>query len=70
MTDAPTFLAELNRTDQIRADIFFKVAAADGKNQQASLPLIREPFSHSEKTVAQPSSFVRAVSSETLSVGA
>jgi len=44
MTDAPTFLGELNRTDQIRADIFFKVAAADEKIQQASLALIRETF--------------------------
>ena len=30
----------------------------------------RKPLSHSEKQVSQPSSFTRAVSSETLSVGA
>src|ERR1035437_7250279 len=29
------FLGELNRTYKIRADIFFKIPAADGKNQQA-----------------------------------
>ena len=29
------FFGELNRADQIRADIFLQIAATDGKNQQA-----------------------------------
>ena len=31
----PDFFGELNGADQIRADVFFKAAAADGENQQA-----------------------------------
>jgi len=40
------------------------------KISSASPPLMREPSSHLEKTVSHPSSFTRAVSSDTLSVGA
>src|SRR5271166_3073429 len=39
------------------------------KTSSASRPESRDPLSHSAKVVSQPSSFVRAVSSDTLSVG-
>ena len=45
-------------------------AAADGEDQDRVLPLSREASSQAAKAVSQPSSLVRAVSSETLSVGA
>jgi hypothetical protein len=40
------------------------------RTRTASLSLRRLPLSHSTKTEGHPSSFVRAVSSDTLSVGA
>ena len=61
---------ELKRGDEVGRDVLLQVAAADGENEQSVLALSREPRSHSTNTLAQPSSLVRAVSSETLSVGA
>ena len=64
-------LGILQGRHQIRADVLFQVAAAHREHQHARLPRFsRLTRSHASKTVAQPSSLVRAVNSETLSVGA
>jgi hypothetical protein len=53
------------------ADTFFsRSPPPTEKTRRPSSERRREPTSHSEKTVSHPSSLVRAVSSETLSVGA
>ena len=50
--------------------MFLSVAPPTEKMKTPSFGVRRLVFNHSTKTVAQPSSFVRAVSSDTLSVGA
>ena len=73
--DADDFRAHgfriLEGGDEVGADVLFEVAAADGEDQEqvvrARRRLVRSQLS---KIEAQPSSLARAVSSETLSVGA
>ena len=61
----------LQRRHQVRADVLLEVAAAHREHERcASSVRSRLPRSHSTNTLAQPSSLVRAVSSDTLSVGA
>ena len=62
-----TGLGKIDRLDDIRADIALGIAATDGIDQSFSLSWLIS--SHPAKTVSQPSSLVRAVSSETLSTG-
>jgi hypothetical protein len=61
-------LGVLQGLDEIRANILLEISTAH-RTRMASLAFSRLVFSHSTKIVAQPSSLVRAVSSETLSVG-
>ena len=60
----------LQGRDQVRADVRSRSPPPTESTRTRSLSLRRLPRSHSTKTVSQPSSLVRAVSSETLSVGA
>jgi hypothetical protein len=70
MTEAPAFLATWMALTRLGLTFFSRLPPPTEKMRMPSLPLMREPLSHSAKIVAQPSSLVRAVSSETLSVGA
>jgi hypothetical protein len=66
---APLF-RQVDGVDKIRADFFSRSPPPTEKTNTASFSFDRLVSSHAAKTVGQPSSFVRAVSSETLSVGA
>ena len=69
--DAGANLArDLQAADQVDRYVAFLVTAADRKDQQRVAVTEAGTRSHAAKVVSQPSSFVRAVSSETLSVGA
>ena len=69
-TLAPASPRQLEGPHQVTRDAPLGVAAADREDEQAVVGASREPCSHSAKMVSQPSSLIRAVSSETLSVGA
>ena len=60
----------VQRLDQVRTDIALRSPPPTERTRSASLSFARLVLSQAAKTPAQPSSFVRAVSSETLSVGA
>ena len=60
----------LHRRDDIGADIAFEIAAADRENQDGIARSDAADPQPSTNTLGQPSSLVRAESSETLSVGA
>ena len=64
-----TGLGEIDRLDDIRADIALGIAATDGIDQDRVFLVELADFKPPAKTVSQPSSLVRAVSSETLSTG-
>ena len=55
---------------EVRTDVLLQAPSPTEKTMTASSVRSRLPFNHSVNTEAQPSSFVLAVSSETLSVGA
>ena len=63
------FLGGVDRLDEIGADVALGVAAATENINIASLAFSRLVSSHAANTVSQPSSLVRAVNSETLSIG-
>ncbi len=48
---AAAFLGQLQRGDEVRADVFFHVAAADREHEQAILFVERLPLSHSTNTL-------------------
>ena len=70
ITDAPTCFATWIALTRFGLTFFSRFPPPTEKMSNPSFALMRLPLSHSLKTVAQPSSFVRAVNSETLSVGA
>ena len=59
----------LQRAHEVRADVLFEAAAADREDEDPILGAQPAARSHAANTVSQPSSLVRAVSSDTLSVG-
>ena len=66
-----TSLRQLEDSHQVHAHVLLAVAAADAEDEDARRPRAgASPCSHSQKQVSHPSSFTRAVSSLTLSVGA
>jgi hypothetical protein len=67
--EAPTDLAVSRAATMLVETCFSALPPPTENTSTASLPLIREPFSHSLNVVSQPSSLARAVSSETLSMG-
>ena len=68
--DAGAHLArELERAHQIHAHVLLAVPPAHREHQHAVALAQARPASHSTKQESQPSSFTRAVSSHTLSVG-
>ena len=69
-TPAPDLARELDRADEVHRDVVLAGPAADGEHEDRVARDEARVRSHASKLVSQPSSFVRAVSSETLSVGA
>ena len=70
MTGAPTSWAYCRAVTRFGLTFFSRLPPPTENTRIRSSGLSRLTRSHSTKTVAQPSSLVRAVSSETLSVGA
>src|SRR5215213_3690442 len=69
-TLAPIVLAYCSARTRLGLTFFSRLPPPTEKTNSASSALSRLTLSHSTNTVSQPSSLVRAVSSDTLSVGA
>ena len=67
---APIFCAYFNASTIFGLIFFYKSPPPTEKIKSISVDFNLLVFNHSEKTVDHPSSLVRAVSSDTLSVGA
>ena len=70
MMRAPTSLASCRAATKLGETFFSKLPPPTERMKIKSLEFNLLPRNHSTNTLAQPSSLVRAVSSETLSVGA
>ena len=69
-TAAPTSPASSSARTRLGDTFFSRLPPPTENTSTASRAPSRDTLSHSEKLVSQPSSLTRAVSSETLSVGA